>query len=93
MIDNLSWSGSMLSYILNILCSGSINIISVNKQKESHMKKCLILSIMLTASSSLYAQQSSIVDGMDFGPLANLIGEWKTAESGGVDVAPAKMAA
>lgn len=78
----------MLLYILNILCSGSINIISVNKQKESHMKKFLILSIMLTASSTLYAQQSSIVDGMDFGPLANLIGEWKTAESGGVDVAP-----
>lgn len=31
---------------------------------------------------------STIVNGLDFGPLAKLIGTWKTEETGGTDVAP-----
>ncbi len=30
----------------------------------------------------------TIVDGLDLGPLAKLVGTWKTEETGGVDVAP-----
>jgi len=33
-------------------------------------------------------ESSTIVNGLDFGPLAKLIGTWKTVEPGGTDVAP-----
>lgn len=52
------------------------------------MKKSLLLVAILSASPLAFAQESTIVNGLDFGPLAKLIGEWKTAESGGVDIAP-----
>ncbi|WP_234496926.1 heme-binding beta-barrel domain-containing protein [Vibrio maritimus] len=32
----------------------------------------------------------NIIDGMDFGPLAQLVGTWKSVESGGVDISPAQ---
>ncbi|MEJ3634853.1 heme-binding beta-barrel domain-containing protein [Vibrio vulnificus] len=52
------------------------------------MKKSLLLVAILYASPLAFAQESTIVNGLDFGPLAKLIGEWKTTESGGVDIAP-----
>jgi len=32
--------------------------------------------------------QSSVIGGLDYGPLVGLIGTWKSAHNGGVDVAP-----
>ncbi|HFQ5065557.1 heme-binding beta-barrel domain-containing protein [Vibrio vulnificus] len=52
------------------------------------MKKSLLLVAILYASPLAFAQESTIVNGLDFGPLAKLIGEWKTTEGGGVDIAP-----
>ncbi|ANS87343.1 hypothetical protein VSVS12_03642 [Vibrio scophthalmi] len=52
------------------------------------MKNSLLLAALLTASPLAFSQESTVVNGLDFGPLAKLIGEWKSAESGGVDIAP-----
>ncbi len=35
-----------------------------------------------------FSQESNVINGLDFGPLAKLVGEWKSVESGGVDIAP-----
>ena len=52
-------------------------------------KKVILTAVLSTLISPLAsAQESTVVNGLDFGPLAKLIGEWKTAESGGVDLAP-----
>lgn len=52
------------------------------------MKKCLLLAAILSVSPLTFAQETTVVNGLDFGPLAKLIGEWKSAASGGVDIAP-----
>lgn len=55
------------------------------------MKKIITLSLAAALSSPVLAEhKDNIVDGMDFGPLAQLVGEWESVEAGGVDVAPAK---
>lgn len=47
--------------------------------------------IALTLISPLtFAQESTVIDGLDFGPLAKLAGTWETNEAGGVDVSPAQ---
>src|ERR1035437_9470605 len=38
--------------------------------------------------SSAIPAETSVIDGIDYGPLVGLIGTWKSAPSGGVDVAP-----
>lgn len=53
------------------------------------MNKLLFLLILLL-SPIASSQESTIINNMDFGPLAKLIGEWKTADTGGIDVAPAQ---
>ncbi len=52
------------------------------------MKKNLLLVSLLSASTFTFAQETTVINGLDFGPLAKLAGEWKTVETGGVDVAP-----
>lgn len=47
------------------------------------MKKVLALGISFPA----FADHNTI-DGMDFGPLAKLVGTWKSVEAGGIDVSP-----
>ncbi|MCD1193147.1 heme-binding beta-barrel domain-containing protein [Vibrio cholerae] len=54
------------------------------------MKKNLILTTLALSSTFLSAQEQSIINDIDFGPLSKLIGTWKTADSGGIDVAPAQ---
>ncbi|PQJ64065.1 hypothetical protein BTO10_04540 [Vibrio chagasii] len=51
------------------------------------MKKVLALGIAATISSPAFADHNTI-DGMDFGPLAKLVGTWKSVETGGIDVSP-----
>ncbi|WP_047046788.1 heme-binding beta-barrel domain-containing protein [Vibrio mexicanus] len=53
------------------------------------MKKKTLLAVSLSAlvSSTAFAD-SNIIDGMDFGPLAKLVGTWSSVEAGGVDIAP-----
>lgn len=53
------------------------------------MKKLLALSIASALSFPVFADHNTI-NGMDFGPLAQLVGTWESVEAGGVDVAPAK---
>ena len=52
------------------------------------MKK-IILSIAVMMSPCTMAQ-NTIVNGLDFGPLAPLVGTWKTSESS-IDVAPGRI--
>ena len=51
------------------------------------MKKVLALGIAATISFPAFAEHNTI-DGMDFGPLAKLVGTWKSVEAGGIDVSP-----
>ncbi|MGF1697216.1 heme-binding beta-barrel domain-containing protein [Vibrio lamellibrachiae] len=51
------------------------------------MKKLLALGVA-AALSFPAAAQDTVIDGMDFGPLAQLVGTWKSVETGGVDMSP-----
>ena len=51
------------------------------------MKKVLALGIATAISFPTFADHNTI-DGMDFGPLAKLVGTWKSVEAGGIDVSP-----
>ncbi|CAH7033307.1 conserved exported hypothetical protein [Vibrio chagasii] len=51
------------------------------------MKKVLALGITAVISVPAFADHNTI-DGMDFGPLAKLVGTWKSVETGGIDVSP-----
>jgi len=51
------------------------------------MKKLLALGITAAISTPALAEHSTI-NGMDFGPLAPLVGTWKSVETGGVDMSP-----
>ena len=51
------------------------------------MKKLLALNIAAVISVPAVADHNTI-NGMDFGPLAKLVGTWKSVETGGVDVSP-----
>ncbi len=51
------------------------------------MKKVLALGIVAAISFPAFADHNTI-DGMDFGPLAKLVGTWKSVEAGGIDVSP-----
>ncbi|RTZ17498.1 DUF1794 domain-containing protein [Vibrio aquaticus] len=51
------------------------------------MKKALALSILAAISTPALADHR-IIDGMDFGPLAPLVGTWKSVDVGGVDMSP-----
>ncbi len=53
------------------------------------MKKILALPVAALLSFPALADHTTI-DGMEFGPLAQFVGTWKSAEQGGVDVAPAQ---
>ncbi|MCK8070060.1 heme-binding beta-barrel domain-containing protein [Vibrio sp. 1CM23M] len=51
------------------------------------MKKLLVLGIAAAISVPAVADHNTI-NGMDFGPLAKLVGTWKSVETGGVDISP-----
>ncbi|MGY3572578.1 heme-binding beta-barrel domain-containing protein [Vibrio paucivorans] len=51
------------------------------------MKKLLAVGICAALSMPVVAQHTEI-NGMDFGPLAPLVGTWKSVESGGIDMSP-----
>ncbi|MEZ9502226.1 heme-binding beta-barrel domain-containing protein [Vibrio sp. 10N.286.51.B11] len=51
------------------------------------MKKLLALGIAAVISAPAVADHNTI-NGMDFGPLAKLVGTWKSVETGGVDISP-----
>lgn len=53
------------------------------------MKKLVSsVGIALILSTALQAEEKTIVNGLDFGPLAKLVGTWKTVKEGGIDIAP-----
>lgn len=52
------------------------------------MSKLLISAVILANSALAYADLDTTINGLDFGPLAQLAGTWKSADTGGVDVAP-----
>ncbi|NOH94195.1 DUF1794 domain-containing protein [Vibrio sp. AIC-3] len=51
------------------------------------MKKLLALGIAAVISAPAVADHNTI-NGIDFGPLAKLVGTWKSVETGGVDISP-----
>lgn len=52
------------------------------------MNKYIIPAILLAGATLAHAQTETMVNGLDFGPLAHLAGTWKSVDAGGVDVAP-----
>lgn len=54
------------------------------------MKKMLALGIAAALSMPAMATQSTEINGLDFGPLAQLVGTWESVDSGGVDIAPSQ---
>ncbi|PMO50918.1 hypothetical protein BCT07_08180 [Vibrio breoganii] len=55
------------------------------------MKFKSIVALSCLASFGVMADhEHTIIDGLDFGPLAQLVGTWKSVESGGVDISPAQ---
>ena len=52
--------------------------------------KSLVALSLLAPISALADHDHTIIDGLDFGPLAQLVGTWKSVESGGVDISPAQ---
>ncbi len=46
------------------------------------------LFIPLTLASSLALAEDTVINGLDFGPLAQLVGTWQSTEQGGTDLAP-----
>ncbi|WP_429028729.1 heme-binding beta-barrel domain-containing protein [Aeromonas veronii] len=52
------------------------------------MNKLVIPAILLASSTLAHAASDTTINGLDFGPLAQLVGTWKSTDSGGVDVAP-----
>src|SRR5664279_2365605 len=40
------------------------------------------------SSTAATAAETGVIAGIDYGPLCGLIGTWKSASNGGVDVAP-----
>lgn len=57
------------------------------------LRKTAALAAVLLASAAMpltaaTAAKTSVIDGLDYGPLVGLIGTWKSAPKGGVDVAP-----
>ncbi|MEZ9314764.1 heme-binding beta-barrel domain-containing protein [Vibrio lentus] len=51
------------------------------------MKKLIAFGIAAAISVPAVADHNTI-NGMDFGPLAKLVGTWKSVETGGVDISP-----
>jgi len=58
------------------------------------LRRTTALAAVLLVSAAMplaaTAVGTSVVDGLDYGPLAGLIGTWKSAPMGGVDVAPGR---
>lgn len=61
------------------------------------LRKTAALAAVLLASATMplaaataTAPETSVINGLDYGPLAGLIGTWKSAPQGGVDVAPGR---
>lgn len=52
------------------------------------MNDFLISILLISCSTLAWADSGTIINGLDFGPLAQLAGTWKSADTGGVDVAP-----
>jgi len=56
------------------------------------MKSKLFLALTLAVAipaMPVMANQN-VINGLDFGPLAKLVGQWESVKTGGVDVSPAK---
>jgi hypothetical protein len=47
-----------------------------------------LLATLMFVSATQASASSGVIAGVDYGPLAGLIGTWKSAPPGGVDVAP-----
>ncbi|MDN2481474.1 heme-binding beta-barrel domain-containing protein [Vibrio agarivorans] len=53
------------------------------------MKTKTLIAASLSALFTLPAiADHNVIDGLDFGPLAKLVGTWQSVDAGGVDIAP-----
>ncbi|CAM4054761.1 MULTISPECIES: heme-binding beta-barrel domain-containing protein [Vibrio] len=52
--------------------------------------KSIIALALLAPCSALADHDNTVINGLDFGPLAQFVGTWKSVESGGVDISPAQ---
>ncbi|GAM68886.1 probable signal peptide protein [Vibrio sp. JCM 19236] len=55
------------------------------------MKKALLLALSAAVPFSAVADHdNTVINGLDFGPLAQLVGTWQSTAAGGVDISPAQ---
>ncbi|PSW19986.1 DUF1794 domain-containing protein [Photobacterium sanctipauli] len=53
------------------------------------MKKLTMLALAISISAPALADHNTI-NGVDYGPLAQLVGSWESTDTGGVDMSPAQ---
>src|ERR1035437_10282733 len=68
--------------------TGSSSTVSSSTGSSSTGSSSTRSSTGSSSSTAATAAKTSVIDGIDYGPLVGLIGTWKSAPSGGVDVAP-----
>ena len=59
-------------------------------RKTAALAAVLLASAAMPLTATATAAETSVIDGLDYGPLVGLIGTWKSASTGGVDVAPGR---
>ncbi|HDO1354865.1 TPA: FABP family protein [Aeromonas veronii] len=52
------------------------------------MSKVVFSAVLFACSTLAHAESNTLINGLDFGPLAQLAGTWESTDTGGVDVAP-----
>ena len=74
-------------HLYEIIPTVNYDIDSINILNGIKMKRKLLFCAFITYSV-LNVAQAAKTNGLDLGPLSSLIGTWKSAEMGGVDIAP-----
>src|ERR1035437_8586120 len=69
-------------------CSGSSTGSSSTGSSSTGSSSTGSSSTGSSSTTAATAAETSVIDGIDYGPLVGLIGTWKSAPNGGVDVAP-----
>lgn len=59
-------------------------------RKTAALAAVLLASAAMPLTATATTAETSVIDGLDYGPLVGLIGTWKSAPMGGVDVAPGR---
>ncbi|OBT16936.1 hypothetical protein A9264_09400 [Vibrio sp. UCD-FRSSP16_10] len=54
------------------------------------LKSSILALSLMVPFGAMADHDNTVIDGLDFGPLAQFVGTWKSVETGGVDISPAQ---